>query len=394
MFDCSKCAEELKGPCIVVHKGSARLNCQKCGARNIVQLPPLSRPLVGLDQNAISEMTKLADPNFPKNRKNRLSRKWKSLFDICYECRNTLTVGFPLSPIVDQESSLFDYGCYIHRFAQYLASELFIKSPESISYLEVSFGFRLWLAGKTGEISKLPRDSIYQRPLGAWPSNLTANFLFPDQSWLRSEVNESRERLHFNLTRVYENWRKDKSPLNVIAKREAKSNGPALFRAIKSHIHKISDTDIRITHHGFYELFQMMLSEYTSLIGNDQNFHKALDEYFNSSYFCTLPHVQIRSLLNAARSRKIAAGMNAQKSSDEHDMQRIISFLPYADYLLLERHFASLVREITPRLDPRIISARVFATSELSGLCDTLQASLERADTNHLRMVEILYGKG
>jgi len=390
MIECNNCQSKLPSPCTLVHQNKALFVCSICSQRNIVALPPLDRLLVCLDQNALSEMMKLTNPYFPKSRRNRVSKKWQHVLDACIACRKSLSVGFPRSSIVELESSLHFYGGAINDMAEKLSGDTFIRSADSIADLEIIGGFKKWLLGTAENATLLPRKDAYVIDPNYWPSSLNFNFTFPNQHLLKSEVLDSRKRLHDDLQAVYDRWRKEDDSYGVIYNEEAASAGPASFNSIRNQILKHGTTQLLALNSPTSDMLKHLLKTYRHNCSND-DFAGDLKDYMYSAHFTKLPHVQIRSHLYASQSRRICGGMKSPPPSDKYDYERIISFLPYTDIFVLERHFAAIVNEILPKLDLELSPKRIFTSRNLDDLCHFLHSQTSQVNEKQLNLIELLY---
>ena len=86
--------------------------------------------------------------------------------------------------------------------------------------------------------------------------------------------------------------------------------------------------------------------------------------------------------------------MKNPRPSDKYDLQRVSSFLPYVDAIVLENHFAALLREILPKLPDWSHRIAIFSCREIDDYHGYLKSLLD-ADPEPYRVEsKRLYGPG
>lgn len=367
--------------------------CGSCRKLNRFELPELSRLCVCLDQNVLSEMMKIESDHFPQHRRAKVDPKWHRVFEICSTACRDLTAVFPLSDITTQESSLFEHGPAVVRLAEHLACGVKIHDNGLVRAYEAYFGFKNWIHHDQYAAEPVPQNLVFDPSISEWPKTPRIEITNWPKPSPAEQVRISRQSLHDKLLPIYDKWRSQNTSYSDVFQLESKANGHALAKSLVSTmIQAKSDPELAIFGNDTAVFFSTLLS----LKSHFEDLGKCLDaivDYLHSDEFSQLPSVLIRSSLYAAQSRRIAGGMPNPKLSDKFDIERIVQYLPYVDILFIENHFASIVREIQPKLPAWARRVKVFSPRTADAFCEHLLQHAATAPPDITKLARQIYGK-
>lgn len=351
----------------------------------------MRKTIVCLDQNALSQMMMLINPEFPAVRRNRVNPVWRAVFTELFAGVRDQILCCPLDEIHERESAVFAYGTATLNVAKMLNGEVEFRGFDELIGDELFYSARHWRSGEP-EFARIKGFSESPHRWLNWFRIEVTGMWQPEDP---ANVRAARARLHSKLEPVYDRWRAEALPFNAVFREELQSFGPAILKAFRLGM-QAAQTDPEIVLFGTSSIHYIRMIR-AALEQTGASMDEAADlavDYLLSDGPTNVPSAITSALLDAKQAHLLRFGMNAPRPSARYDIERLSSVLPHCDAILMERHFAAMVRELGDRLPAGHRRCRVFSVAELDAFLDFLQSVRQAAPAEQLATARRLYGTG
>ncbi|MCI0365513.1 MAG: hypothetical protein L0219_16745 [Phycisphaerales bacterium] len=393
--DCPRCKAVGSFGISWINDQSANRRCGACKYSLQEQLPALHKTIICLDQNALSQMMMLVNPEFPTARRNRINPMWREAFTELFAGVRDQVLCCPLDEIHERESTVFAYGAATLSVAKMLNAELEFRGFDELIGDELFYSAKHWRSGTPTEGPEFGRIQAFSQSPNRWLNWFRIEVTGMWRPEDPTKVRAARERLHSRLEPVYDRWRAESLPFNMVFNEELHSFGSSILKGFQIGM-KAAQANPEIAVFGtscirYMRLIRAAL-EQTGV--SMEEAPRLAVEYLFSEGPTDVPSAITSALLDAKQANLLRFGMKAPHPSARYDIERLSSVLPHCDAILMERHFAAMLRELGERLPAGHRRCRVFSVAELDAFLEFLQSVRRAAPAEQLATARRLYGTG
>lgn len=391
--DCPKCKTVGSFGIFWIDDHSADRRCRLCRYSKREVLPPLQKTIICLDQNALSQMMMLLNPEFPKVRRNRILPIWREVFRELYAGVRDQIICCPLDEIHKRESIVFAYGDAILNVAKKLNGDVEFQSFDELISHELFYSTKHWRAEYSTEGPQFSEIRAFSESPHRWLNwfniEITGLWQPKDPATLRA----AREQMHTRLKPIYNKWRAERLPFNTIFKEELRSFGPAVLKGFNTSMQNAqARPEIAVFGNSCINYMCLIREALKQAGASTEEAAQLSIEYLSSKGPTNVPSAITEALLYAKQSNMLQAGMKAPSPSAQNDIKRLSCVLPHCDAILMERHFAAMLRELGDRLPASHRRCHVFSVRELGEFLEYLRSVRSSTSTEHLLIARRLYG--
>lgn len=395
--ECPKCSNDTFGT-LSIYPNHIQRRCRECSYSDSKVLPDLNKQILYLDQFVLSNMAKVLDPLWKKERGSQI-QFYSDVFDSLDRSRQLQLVVCPESKIHEKESVVHKHFPVLRRLYEHFANGTDFELPEIIHYHQLAIALQAHLVGRSVDYSEVPIERIIHGEVNGWTNNYSITVrggIYPDPQQHRI----IRKSVTDGLRQAFKEWAEEKNAFEEVYAGELRGGSTVMIDALKAHQRLLKDVvegkeelteDVwnpKITVDSTRNLFQMVLA---SGVSKDEAADVFIEfMYSNDALQAPLNH--IRSLLFAAIARRAAAGQKRVPSSGmANDIIAISAYLPYCDAMFLDNECAELLNE--EPLKSRIkYPTQIFSLNNKQQFLEYLSSLKDIAGAEHLSLVDETYG--
>ena len=373
--------------------------CRECLAMSeSLPLPLISKKLVYLDQNAISNMMKALNPETKAHRKGSVDPFWKDLFESLDSLCKLQLIVCPDSHSHLDESLLSEFYQSLKRMFENLSGGVTFYDRETIQCFQIHRQLEKWLGD---ELRALTAQNITQGEINVWQdvirisTNLDWSSFVPDIRATRDAIAEAMvpifERWQSEPDRRFEDWYEEewRGQASALIELERRTQRRMMLAAIGQGGVDLGD----ISNHGVMTLFDIRRELRHRGCGEGELQEQIL-AFLGSSEFEATPSVRIGAMMYAAVARQAAHGGRKKPPTRgfSTDVSVISSLLPYCDAIFVDNDCRNILSE-NPLRDRINYGTAVFSMSNKDEFLKYLAESRKEATADHMSAVREVYGQ-
>jgi hypothetical protein len=391
---CPMCGKDSYG-ILAVHTTNYVRQCRDCLHKSDrIPLPPPDKKVVYLDQNAISEMAKVDNPNLKKNPERSVHPVWLELKEKLQLLIQAQLVVCPESECHFLESLVMASAYRSFKgFYECFSGGVQFDPPQEIQTRQISHALRSWLSKEPA--MRMTIADVTRGEINAWTADLRVS-LDMDWSSIANVLRQEREVAHQSLCHVFRQWQGDKQLSFEDWVREetlgvAKLMMNSYKNAQEALCKKPEDNDafVRYTQHPVHRIFRE-LGE--NGIPPQKQTETACD-FFHSTDFSDIPSVKVSALMFAAVAEK-AAHQNQKNPPDQgfaKDVAAISTVLPFCDAVFVDKGCWTILTQ-NPVRDRLGFATRVYSANNRADFLDYLDGIGRSASSEHIGALKEVYG--
>ncbi len=398
---CPKCGQEEFGVASV--SGNSYLKrCRACNLSSHLDLPPVKKKIVYVDQNGISNMMKALNPDAKGHERALENPFWLELYDRLDISGSMQLLLCPSSDTHGLESAASpDFAAY-KRLYEHLSHGTRFRDLHSI---------------RLGQFSEAVRNEVGDTDQGAWHADRTEAFHnSPDtwcdwfyftftQTYLRDGAEEHRymlDQLSSEINSVMDNYGGSTTrEYRVLLEREKRAMPRAIAQAAQEHLQHMLEVFSGRRAPDLCEVQGPLVLDYLHVahsafercgLESEKARREARDLVKDVEFWFQIPFNRIQCMLWAAAARKAASGKKKQPSRGMPDDVKTISvLLPYCDAMFLDNECAALLSE-GPLRDEIDYGTQIFSQNSKTELLEYLDGLKGSATPAHLAALKDVYG--
>ncbi|MDD4027120.1 MAG: hypothetical protein PHO75_02930 [Candidatus Shapirobacteria bacterium] len=391
---CPKCGGNEYGV-LMINSKDYRRRCNGCMYSESYKLPALSKKIVYIDQNALSNMMKSINPETEAYKKGNLDPFFKSLFELLDRLNKYQLIICPDSINHYNESVSSQFYKSLRRVYEQLSHGTSFEFPETIKRFQIHNNFLEWLGENPQPITK---DNVIHGSLNEWQDRLIVSVDMGSQTEDAVGNNDYKNRLHENMISVFERWKTEKNRnFNDWYEEERNAIGPAILRTYVEGFLKYSQEGYNESTLNFMTSFvSVLFTELKSVLikrgYNDDDALLKIREYLNSDYFKETSYLKISSMLYASIAKSAANGRkNPPSPGMDNDIEVISSYSNYCDAMFLDKECHSYLNQ-QPLKKELGLSDKTFSVNNKEDFLKYLQSILDDCPKEHLKLIDEVYG--
>jgi Zn ribbon nucleic-acid-binding protein len=364
---CPKCQTENAFGMVWVGGSSMTRRCVRCGHKAQYELPKLSKKVIYLDQNAISNVFKVSSGKLRTGSNREFF--WKKVTELSKRVFLLQQAVFPLSDIHRDETLVYLHHDELNLAHEMLGGDVSFKNSESVIMAQTLEFFDYYLGGKPPPNTRFDLESVIEGEKDCWISDLhiTASM---DFSVFAERVRSDRDRVGPALSELLQFWAAKKPSFRQALLVELEGYGRENRRALQNNTQKMSQAVTQNDSELMYEclssrVYRQFMTLRTYAERNGISSSEATAEVLNFWDWkgnWQLPHNKISSYLFAGLARRVASGQrNYPKVGIFNDFRAISTYAPYVDAMFLDNECANILGE-QPTKDDLNLSSRIFST--------------------------------
>jgi len=369
--DCRKCGAKDSFGNVEVFKTYIYLGCKHCRYSERVELPPLKKKILYLDQFFFSHAFRGGDSRFLEAA-SRISR-----------VASLQLLAVPFSSIHEDET---------HQWAKHKELLEFIKRTSrgnefapSYEVIETQLlkAFQLWLVGGTAQY-ELDQGDVLHEDIHVWDSYLYIDVgkYMGDIDLIRDLKRQSVE----GLVNLFDVWHKSRTSFEEDLDAEYAVAGKTYIDFYLEYVTRIGrgDYDALLDSPVISMVVQSMLYAIPKDVPVDQKLRKCVD-FLMSEHFKQVPYQRLSALLFATMKAVVKGGAYSNRerakqrlSGFYYDVKHIATYAPYVDGFIMDQPMADLVSKPSVALEQNY-GTKVFSLNnwdELYEWLDTLEAGM------------------
>lgn len=395
---CSSCGAAELGVLMILEQHHVR-RCRACGVAVRVDLPPLRKAIVYVDQFAISDMMKALNPASQANRSGRVQQRWLELFRKLDHLAKLQLIVCPDSLFHRGESEMSAFYRQLRRVYELLSGGATFKDAAWIEQSQLRQGFEQWLDGVRRPVFDLDAESVVDGRLHGWRERDTFSVDFgarPDELQRRRTA---RDEAGDRLKDLFRSWAAEPMPFADRLKIEVRAYGETILSQVADAIARHTRLLAGAEHPAPEKLLPqkalltvMMMGDILAARGCSPQKHlQRIEEYLSSDAMGMLPFLTIGARLFAALARQFEAGRKEPAApSLLTDVTMVSILLPYCDAMLVDGEVANLAREAG--VPPAGIRGRIFSPKTLPAFIEYLSSIEQSCSPEHRDLVARVYG--
>jgi transcription elongation factor Elf1 len=402
-YTCPKCKKQQCFGVLSVYENSYIRRCRECWFTKNFLLPSVTKKIIYLDQFAISNISKLLDPNIDEKRKEKTGSFWLELYKRLDFLKKMQVIICPESESHYNESLLS--GSYFKRLRKVytiLSHEVSFKAFSSIQRYQILEHAKNWIIGDTKKELNIIRNHAIYGTVDRWLSRLIIA-VQSDREDIDtfSILDSSKKEVNYRFNEVYKKWMVYEDfdfdehynfEISTYIKEIQEMHLAYLYNYINASQGNPIDVDILMA-----DSMPMMVEEIRRIfeknnIDEMQSLHK-LSEYFSSASFNLVPYINITSLMFSAIARRASNGQKrTPQASIFTDIRTIAVLLPYCDVVFIDNECASLLNE-EPVKSRIPYNTKVFSINSKEKFIEYLDELIRNIPKKHINLVRRVYGE-
>ena len=396
---CPQCHRESFGVLMIPGQHYVR-RCRECRHTARIQLPPIRKTVIYLDQFAISNMMLALNPATDAHRARRVDPAWLQLFRRLDHVAKVQLVVCPDSGFHWDESLVSPYYSALRRLYELLSGGATFRDASYIEQFQLIFAAKAWMSGQSAPGFDLHARDVVDGELDRWweKFQITANMNIPPE-WL-DDLRCERDRAHEIMGEVFERWQQERPSFEDVFSEEVRAYGQQLLRGYLQHLQRfhrvltgqeapslelLGTPPVRTLHEIRDALRESGVEE--------QDLWPKTAEFLASTALTHVPFLRLRCMLFAAVARKAAAGQQRPPSRGfATDALMVSCLLPYCEAMLVDNGIAAYLAEQPLVSEVQRYGTQVFSFNTRDGFFGFLDRIEAGASPEHLEMVRTVYG--
>ncbi|MBW3571123.1 MAG: hypothetical protein KY467_08455 [Gemmatimonadetes bacterium] len=399
---CPQCDQPEFGSLSISNNFHQR-RCRNCWYTAGVQLPPLQKRLIYLDQMLLSNVAKELDPVW-KAKTKRSDPYWLEVFDQLDRLVKLQIVVCPESPIHEEESAYDDrFEGVLRRLYTHLASGVSLDFPMAIHIRQIWEAVHAMEEGRQPDWSRITPSDVIDGGLEQWSERLllTVNM----GHWLSlADRRASRSRGHAALLAVWERWKAENGlTFEVQFERERRAVAEVAIDSFLRHLDLVNRLNTGTeTLSDPLSLIPGQLAALTlQLIKELEKPGDTFDERVRrvaavllSEPVMQAPKNHLAALLFAGLARSAVSGKKKPPSQGTpNDVDAISAYLPYCDAMFIDDEFAQILGNGPINREIARYPTRIFSTRTRDDFLTYLRQMEADVPPQHVELVTQTYGE-
>ncbi len=395
---CPTCGAEQEGVLSVGERSYTR-ECLGCRATRAIDLPPVSKHAIYLDQFVISNVAKLLDTTCKSHVRVKADSFWTEFYGALGRLVTLQLAACPSSLHQMMESMVSEDPSYqsLRDVYEYFSGGLSLPGHQDILSAQAA---ALLVAQFDGAEPIFPsRGSAIEGCLDGWVdrARITVSFGRPAElvEGSKAELKQAEDA----WTRIAERWRTSTETYEETREAEARDYGPALWRSWMQYQMSLLQADpnapaaLFLPPAAAYTIVQLQeVLRWKGVDGGKQL--EVLAAFLHSPGFAKLPYVKWQSGLFAGLARRLRAGQKRTPSRGTFtDVEMIASLLPHCDAMFLDKEMASLLDEEPLRTEVARLGVSILSLRDRPAVLRYLTDIEAQARAEHVALVKDVYGE-
>ena len=400
--ECPYCRQETFGV-IGVYGDHYRQRCRSClkPGRGLpavrVDLPPIRKKVLYLDQFALTYAMYQLDPTLDPDRTQRSSR-WSKVADLIANLVSAQLLVCPSSSFHIDEALPFARGAELRKLWAGLSASSSFEDPGRIETLQLRRALIEVLEGRQPTWMNAIVDPVIDPDPHQWSERLQLFIGLDFYAILQDEIRRFRDRRAESLRAVFLRWAAERPTFEQVYREEIASVGPMHLRMAAAY-----EDNVRAFFAGIGELPVENTSVHRTRelirLCADRGFEQqaalraVVDFLTTESSVEASPKMRVRAGLYAALARKAASGMSVSRLNDgmTPDFEMIATVAPYCDAILVDSFCAGLLNEQPLREWMSEFGVAVLSANDPDGVEQWLEQLRQTASDKHLGLVKQVY---
>lgn len=367
--DCPGCMAQNTFGNVDIYSDYVYRGCKRCRYHDRVDLPPLRKKVLYLDQFFYSHAFRGGDARFV------------AAAERIAQLASLQLVVAPFSSVHEDETHLWEKRDELFKFIKATARGHAFEAAYEVERTQIIKSFQAWLAGESAEYPLDQSDAV-EDDVHHWDSYMRIDVgrYMGDIELIRDLKKQSIE----GLVNLFEGWRKLQTPFEEDLVAEYQVAG-------KAYMDFYLDFALRVAGGDYMAMFdapiismvvQTMLHVIPDEVPSDQKLRRCV-EFLGSDHFKELPYQWLNAHMLATLKLLVKNGAYAnldrarQKLSGVFfDVKHIATYAPYVDAFVMDQPMADLVSRPTVQLQQRY-GTKVFSLNNWEDFLAWL-AQLER----------------
>ena len=406
---CPRCQLETFG--IMIISGNTYMRCcRNCWHKQDFRLPPLSKKIIYLDQNVISNLMKLVTPEARGHERVRSDPFWQELHDLLVQLRHLQLIVCPYSDSHENESLAFEFGNALRTMYQNLGTGTSFRSFNDIKATQLSELGRAWSETRDPLFRFHPR-SILTRDPDEWSERFYIT-VGPNPFVSADELRRVRGEIHDYITNLFTTvWTKEDHTFAywydlerqgyqgmlrkaVIQSRQERLRALSEFQPgepIPLHnLNAVLTSFAENMVHSLRWIFQFPREGGERSPGAVSELEKTFGE---ANRIADAPFVKLSALMFASIAMKAASGQKEPPNQGTTtDVETVSHLLPYCDAMFIDNACRALLLDV-PRAFRSSDTAKLFSYNNRRDFLGYLRGVRDGISTDQLAAVKLLYGE-
>lgn len=365
------------------------------------------KKIIYLDQGAISNITKVLDPDFPR-REQLLEKQqvWLELYKKLDRLRRLQLIVCPqsyfhliesmISPEISFESLQYVYS--------YLSNGCNFDDPTAILDTQIQGHFIDYLSGHPERDRVIPVSMVTSGHLpDEWQDRFRAVVFDQLDPNTVANTKALREKQYKNIERAFALWRQEREACLLAVNEQVHSLGREMIEAYFSYFTKWLAYSLGLEQPNspldlfpppstilFTALFQILEGHGTSDIMEQLS---KIHEYFQSLHIRRVPFINLSSMLFAAIARRAPDMKSPPNIGTTTDVMMIAALLPYCHAMFVDNPMRGHLIDQPLSDEVARFGTRIFSFNSMADFLANLDEIEAGASEQHLACVTMTYGE-
>ena len=395
---CPKCALAAYG-ILNIHDHEYHRRCRECWFTGKVDLPPIRKTLIYLDQFAVSNLM-FANPPAHSEVNKTVDQFWHQLFRNIKSLLHLQVAVCPASSAHDRESILSRHNKSLSGTIEALSLGVAYFDFETIKNFQLCDHLRSWLGGQASAGSANIENRILDSDPHVWTDRFLISLELGDRPEYLEAVKAEREAVSSSLNAVFQYWKKNPGVTwEKWFEEEALDFGPSIWKTYRRDTEQFAQ--VRDGSRPFSQDFvfptqsqlviQQLIREIEEAgIAKEQMWPK-LHEFLHSTILQEVPFNKIAAALYASVAKKAPHQNKLPTTGFSIDVDVISCLLPYCDAMFLDVECWNYLLELK-RSGHLTYDTRVFSMRNKDEFIEYLNGLSAAVSPEHRRLVGEVYG--
>ena len=395
---CPNCGQKSVGR-VGIYGDRCLRRCRDCGRSTDWELPTLQKKLIYIDQFALSNMMKSLNPQTKAHAARRLDPVWRTTFEKLDRLVKLQLIICPETLQHEEESAASAFFSSLRRLYELLSYGVTFLDHWTVTRFQLEAQARAWLGGSP--VESLDRDVVLRGSVHEWTDTIQISVQFPVAAEEIEDARRRRSEGHDALAEVFRRWQTEQH--KSFADRfqsEVAGFGQALWGSYLEHLRRQREIVMGLR---AFTLEDALPGPPAHAVQGVQRVFaevgltptEALDkahEFLHSPALRDVPSVRIQALAFAAMAHEAASGRKKPPNRGTFTDTRVVAtVLPYCDALLVDNEMRRLL-STGPVRQLLGFGAQLFSSKNLRQFLEFLEEVEHQATTEHLALVELVYG--
>ncbi len=378
--------------------------CRACWRTQHFGLPQVTKKVIYLDQNAISNMMKALNPKTDAHRDGRVDPFWQTLFEKLDTLVTLQLIICPDSLTHSNESRVSTYFQALQRMYEQLSHGVTFHDPDTIERFQIFEHLENVFAGSPNAPSKLDVHSVVSGKINVWTDRIivTASTEWKPE-WVE-DLRQFRDQISTAIEEIFRRWQTEKGrTFKDWVEEEVAGFGTSTVAQAANFI-----TVLRETLAGQRDPdpnINPLLPPASVILVNTicerlrrsgmaaESVYPTAVGYLTSAGMKEIPFLKIRSMLWASVARKAANGGKRPPSRGmSNDIKTISTILPYCDAMFVDKECWTYLNEEPLRSELKF-GTKLFSLNNKQEFLDYLDSIIASTTPEHLATVHTVYGE-